>query len=43
MGKLFYFVSGVLTGIYLDQSYKIPNLKTYVEYFSKIIKDNEKK
>lgn len=40
-GKLFVFASGVVTGTYLDQRYKLPNVESkFIEYYN-LIKENE--
>jgi hypothetical protein len=48
MSNLFYFSSGVVLGIYLDQKYDLPKVTTTMdniaEYLKKIEKDdNDKK
>ena len=43
MSKLFVFVSGIVVGIYIDQSYKVPSIKNYIDGVKEIIKKHERK
>lgn len=43
MSKLLVFVSGIMIGIYLDQSYKVPSINKYVQDIKDILKRHEKK
>jgi hypothetical protein len=43
MSKPIYFLAGFATGIYVDQTYKIPSVSALVERAIKYAKENEKK
>ena len=43
MQKVPYFVIGLVTGIYVDQKYKLPSVSVIVERIIKYAKENEKK
>ena len=43
MNKLFYFVSGLLVGIYIDQNYTIPKISSYIDKLKSDLKKYEKK
>ena len=42
MKKAVYFTAGVVAGVYADQSYKIPSIKSAVEKLIRIMKYYEK-
>jgi hypothetical protein len=42
MSKLTAFLIGTAVGIYIDQSYKLPNIRNYIDQAIKYIKENEK-
>jgi hypothetical protein len=42
MNHLIIFVSGLITGIYIDQNYKVPSLENYIKKFQKSLKSHEK-
>jgi hypothetical protein len=43
MNKLFYFVSGILVGIYIDQNYIVPKISNYIDKLKSDVKKYEKK
>ena len=43
MSNLFVFISGIVVGIYIDQSYKLPLIKTYVDTWRETLKKHERK
>lgn len=43
MSKLIIFLSGIVVGIYIDQSYKVPSINKYVETIKETLKKHEKK
>jgi hypothetical protein len=43
MSKVTAFLVGTAVGIYVDQSYKLPNIHSYINQVIKYMKENEKK
>lgn len=42
MNKIITFISGIMIGIYLEQTYKMPSIKTYMDYVKILEKNNRK-
>lgn len=42
MNHIIIFVSGLITGIYIDQNYKVPSLQHYIKKFQQQLKSHEK-
>ena len=43
MSKVAAFLVGTVVGIYIDQSYSLPNIHIYINKIIKYMKENEKK
>tara|TARA_B100000575_G_C22957482_1_gene553428 strand:- start:684 stop:824 length:141 start_codon:yes stop_codon:yes gene_type:complete len=42
MSNFFYFTSGIILGVYIDQKYKLPTVTTSLENFAEYLKSIEK-
>ena len=43
MNNFIIFLSGIVVGIYIDQSYKVPSINKYVKNVEETLKKHEKK
>jgi hypothetical protein len=43
MNSYLIFITGIAVGIYIDQNYSVPKVRTFIDKFSKEIKKYEKK
>lgn len=42
MSNLFYFTSGIIVGVYIDQKYDLPNVKDTIDKFKKYLETIER-
>lgn len=42
MNKIITFISGIMMGIYLEQTYHMPSFKNYIDYLKVLEKNNRK-